>query len=289
MSARKHIRIPATTDVHRRQPWTEAERRELCKQAGVLSARQIGQRLGRTECAVRWRLGAEGLSAKVQDGWALRSLQRDLHLGRRKLVRWIVTGVLRVRDARVTSSSLATFCSQRAGAATTTSRSSSSKGALGGGGIATSGLSGAGRHGRRNAPDLLGYSCKQAAKRLGATLAEVQAWIARGQLKLMDTRVSETAFQRFCRQCRVPLSGALLDTPTRNWLRHAYDLELPPAGPAPVAAAERHLKLTRTCPHCGRRTRGNAHYRHLKRCRQADAAGLLVAGARTPSIPASRG
>src|SRR5271166_4709393 len=50
-------------------PWTPADDDKVFKLAGYEPVKKIAQRLGRSERAVRFRLGALGVSAKVTDGW----------------------------------------------------------------------------------------------------------------------------------------------------------------------------------------------------------------------------
>src|SRR5271157_1527651 len=69
---------PGGTRSVRRPPsmlWTPAHDAKLLKLAGYEPATKIARRLGRSERAVRCRLGALGISGKVTDGWSLRTLQ----------------------------------------------------------------------------------------------------------------------------------------------------------------------------------------------------------------------
>src|SRR5664279_5166686 len=97
----------------RRQPvmlWTPAHDAKLLNLAGYETVTKIARRLGRSERAVRCRLGALGISAKVTDGWSLRTLQATLRVQQARLTYLIGSGMLRVRDSRVSASSMAVLC-----------------------------------------------------------------------------------------------------------------------------------------------------------------------------------
>ena len=91
-------------------PWTPAHDDKLLKLAGYETVNKIAQRLGRSERAVRCRLGALGISGKVTDGWSLRTLQTTLRVRRPRLRQLIGKGMLKVRDPRISASSLAVLC-----------------------------------------------------------------------------------------------------------------------------------------------------------------------------------
>src|SRR5271166_707629 len=93
-----------------RRLWTPADDDRLLNLAGYEPVRRIAQRLDRSVVAVRFRMGALGMSAKVTDGWSLRALQKLLRVGPARLRYLIGHGVLRVRDAHVTAASLVAFC-----------------------------------------------------------------------------------------------------------------------------------------------------------------------------------
>src|SRR5271165_4233344 len=91
-------------------PWTPADDDRLLNLAGYEPVKKIAQRLGRSVRAVRFRLGALGMSAKVTDGWSLRALRKLLRVSPARLRYLIGTGLLRVRDARISATSLTAFC-----------------------------------------------------------------------------------------------------------------------------------------------------------------------------------
>ena len=188
-----------------RRAWSEQEERKLWEWAGYEPASRIGQRLGRSEGAVRFRMKMLGLSAKVKDGWSFRSLQQMLRVGPSKLHRFVADGLLRVRDPRISATSLGAMIDQLALAQVAPAAT-----------ITKISLDG---------PEA--YSWKRAAKLLGVTVEEVRAWIAKGKLKIVDTFVTDRAFEAFCKKCGTELNHAFLGRGIRDWLVDEYGLRLP--------------------------------------------------------------
>src|SRR5271166_5628230 len=95
---------PVRTGPVRRQPtrpWTTADDDDLLTWAGREPVAKIARRLGRSVHAVRFRLRAHSMSAKVTDGWSLEELRKMLRVSRtHQLRRLIGNGMLRVRSAR---------------------------------------------------------------------------------------------------------------------------------------------------------------------------------------------
>jgi hypothetical protein len=80
--------------------------------AGYKPVGEIAEDLGRTQAAVRCRLTANGLSARVKDAYWLRALTKNLHLGFPKLGRLIADDKLRVRNPQVSRESLLSYVSK---------------------------------------------------------------------------------------------------------------------------------------------------------------------------------
>ena len=144
----------------RPRPWTEADDNKLLNCAGYEPANKIAQRLNRSVRAVRFRLGALGMSAKVRDGWSLRALRKLLRVSPARLRQFIGSGMLRVRDARVTANSLVAFCEQN--------RASLDPAA-------------AERISAAMAKKCDAYQWERATDFLGVSVAQVQCWIAAGE------------------------------------------------------------------------------------------------------------
>ncbi len=231
--------------------WTDHEERKLWELAGYEPAARIGERLGRSEGAVRYRLKMLGLSVKVKDGWSFRALQELLHVGPSKLRRFVVSGSLRVRDPRISARSLERLWESRLATAIPAPQI---------------GVTEALRKKLRKGPD--SYSWGSAAKLLCVTVEQVQTWIARGDLKIVDGFVTERAFQDFCRKCGSELNGILLGDEVRHWLADGYTLRLSAdASVDAVPSSAKHALVTRQCPKCQRRMRGNVFFKHVKDCK----------------------
>lgn len=229
------------------RPWTEQEERKLWELAGYEPAAKIGERIGRSEGAVRFRLKFLGLSVRVKDGWSFRALQEMLHVGPSKLRRFVADGLLRVRDPRISAHSLAVVCENRI-----PSTEHEAVEAL--------------RQKLRKGPEA--YSWGSTARVLRVNVEQVRVLVAKGQLKIVDGFVTERAFQAFCRKCSPALNVALLGEGVRDWLADGYALCLSAGKNASsVPPVERHALITRQCPKCRRPIRGNAFFRHVKSCK----------------------
>lgn len=243
------------------RPWSEQEERKLWELAGYEPASKIARRLGRSEGAVRFRMKALGLSVRVKDGWSFRSLQKMLCVGPSKLRRFVADGLLRVRDPRISTDSLATMVGQFAPLPKAAE------------GIAQTLLDG---------PQA--YSWKHAAKFLGVNVEQVREWIAKGKLKVVDTFVTDRAFEAFCKICGPQLTPALLNRSVRDWLVEEYKLRVSSgADTISVPVNEKHALVTRQCPKCQRPMRGNIFFRHLKNCKGLIAGGKRKAPQRIPN------
>jgi len=205
---------------------------------------------------------------RVKDGWSLRALRELLHVGPSKLRRFMAQGTLRVRDPRISLSSMTALWESRL-ASTIPSPVNGAAEAL--------------RKKLRRGPNACSWG--RAARLLGVSMEQVRAWIAKGELKIVDGFVTERAFQDFCKKCGVGLNGVLLGDELRDWLADGYTLCLPAEKDAgSVPPSERHALVTRLCPKCQRRMRGNVFFRHVKNCKGAARENAAPLGA--PSRPA---
>jgi hypothetical protein len=104
---------------------------------------------------------------------------------------------------------------------------------------------------------------------LGVNVEEVRAWVAKGELKIVDGFVTERAFQDFCKTCSYGLNSTLLGEDVLDWLAEGYALRMPnEKSAALVPPTEKHALVTRRCPACGRKMRGNIFFRHIKNCKR---------------------
>jgi len=226
------------------RPWTTADDERLLNYAGYEPVNKIAHRLGRSVRAVRFRLGALGKSARVRDGWSLRSLRSMLRISHTRLRLLIGSGALRVRDSRVSGSSLALFCEKKR--ATIEPLVSD-----------------------RVAATLLkgeeGYMWDRAADLLGVAVAQVQNWICDGQLRVVDTFVTERAFEEFCKKHGAEINPVLIDPTVAKWLIDGYGVPEFRGRDRIVSRAQKHVLTIRTCK-CGRKIAGNVYFKHIKCC-----------------------
>ena len=229
------------------RPWLPEDDAKLLDLAGYEPVNEIAERLNRSERAVRFRLGALGMSARVTDGLSQRALRKLLRISRTRLRQLIANGMLRVRDPRVTRASVAA-CSAKRQCIDPSSGSDRST-----------------SHNLADGP----CSWKRAARVLNLEIAEVQKLISEGQLKLVDTFVTDRAFEEFCRKHGSVINMALIDPSTQKWLVSEYgvpDSVLEKTLPR----AQKHALIIRACK-CGRKIAGNVFFRHTKRCRAMQA------------------
>ena len=227
------------------RPWTTADDDELLTWAGQEPVAKIARRLGRSVHAVRFRLRAHSMSAKVTDGWSLEELRKMLRVSRtHQLRRLIGNGMLRVRDSRVTISSLAAFCDKN-GPSFQPSAVMKVTAAL--------------------VRGVEGFTWERTADLLGVTVAQVQSWISAGQLRVVDPFVTDKSFEEFCKKHGDQINTARMDSATAKWLVSEYGLPNPGGKGQSLSGPQKHALMIRTCT-CQREIAGNAYFKHVKRC-----------------------
>jgi len=235
------------------RPWLPEDDDKLLDWAGYEPVTKIAQRLGRSVRAVRFRLGALGMSARVKDGWSQRGLRKLLRVSRARLRHLVARGMLRVRDPRITAYSLAVFCERNIQA------------------IDTSAI----HMPKRATAEEEAYSWKRAAKLLAIAVEHVQNLISAGQLKLMDTFVTDRSFEDFCRNHGNEINMNLIDPATRKWLISEYGVS-ETADSKILPRAQKHALVIREC-RCGRKIAGNVYFRHVRHCRLLQAQSMRTA------------
>jgi hypothetical protein len=227
----------------RSSPWTVTDDDRLLNWAGYEPVSRIAQRLSRSVRAVRFRLSALGMSAKVTDGWSQRALRKLLRVSPVRLRYLIGTGMLRVRDPRVTTVSLLALCSRN------------------GFPLDHSAL-------QRITPVLSKQDAcpwERAADLLGIAVEQLQTFISQGKLKVLDPFVTERSFEEFCRKHGDQINMSLIDPATVKWLVSEYGVSQGSNG-RQVSRAQKHALVIRTCK-CGRKIAGNIFFKHVKHCR----------------------
>jgi hypothetical protein len=224
------------------RPWLQEDDERLLDLAGYEPVTKIAERLGRSVRAVRFRLGALGMSARVKDGWSQRGLRKLLRVSRARLRHLVASGMLRVRDPRITGGSLAQLYEQKQRLGDTPCN----------------------RRPRATILEQGAYSWKRAAKLLGITIEDTQRLIAEGQLKLRDTFVTDRSFEDFCRKHGSEINLSLMDRATKKWLMGEYGIAETADGKM-VPRAQKHALIIREC-NCGRKIAGNVYFRHVRHC-----------------------
>jgi hypothetical protein len=228
------------------RPWLPEEDDKLLDWAGYEPVNKIAQRLTRSARAVRFRLGALGMSARVKDGWSQRGLRKLLRVSRARLRYLIASGMLRVRDSRITASSLTVW-------------SEKNRPVMGLPLIRSPQTAIAGED---------AYSWKRAARLLDVHVADVQNLISTGRVKLVDPFVTDRSFEDFCRKHGNEINMALMDPATRKWLMSEYGVS-EAANDKTIPRAQKHALVIRAC-NCGRKIAGNVYFRHVRHCRSAE-------------------
>ncbi len=243
------------------RPWTSADDDRLLNWAGYEPVSKIAQRLGRSVRAVRFRLGALGMSAKVSDGWSQRALRKLLRVSPAKLRHLIGTGMLRVRDPRVTTVSLLALCNRNG--------FSLDHAAMDRITVALS------KH------DACPW--ERAADLLGLAVEQFQKFICKGDLKVFDPFVTDRSFEEFCRKHGDQINMSLIDPATAKWLVSEYGVS-PGSNDRQVSRAQKHALVIRTCK-CGRKIAGNIFFKHVKHCRalKQRAVGTALSGVHVES------
>ena len=109
------------------------------------------------------------------------------------------------------------------------------------------------------------YSWERAAGLLCITVAQVQSFICKGRLKVLDPFVTDRSFEEFCRKHGDEINMTLIDPATAKWLINEYGVSESGAIRA-LSRAQKHALVIRTC-RCGRKVAGNIFFKHLRHCR----------------------
>jgi hypothetical protein len=152
--------------------------------------------------------------------------------------------MLRVRDPRVSTSSLAVFCDQNRASFEPSVRDRVAAALL-------------------KAED--GYMWERAADLLGVTVPQVQSWICAGKLRVADAFVTDRSFEEFCKKHGAEVNTTLIDPATAKWLVKEYDVPDSASKNHAVSRVQKHALTIRTC-RCGRKIAGNVYFKHIKSC-----------------------
>jgi hypothetical protein len=264
--------------------WSEDDDRFLLNLAGYKTSRVLAKMLHRSEAAVRYRLTVLGKSSRVHvEGFSRHALSRNLHIASATVHRMIARGLLEVRDPRITRKSLDNLRKSgrleavREGIATTSNRltagSRREDGSLVGRNPAA--WNSASPSAPIGKPSRAQRVWTEVAKSLALGLEAVQDLIARGVLKLYDPTITEQSVRSFCRRHGSLINHDFLNRETREWLENSMDWVRTAGESASchLAPLRKHALIVRRC-NCGREIRGNAFFRHAKRCDQGASANI---------------
>jgi hypothetical protein len=190
----------------------------------------------------------QGQLRKYEEGYSPQRLEEILAVPATDVGKWIDEGLIQLRDLMVPVPSLRAFCESH-----------------------PEGI---------NVKPLIrelskyNYSADRVAKTLGVPLATVRSWLNKHWLKLADQRISERSIQEFYENQSAEINFHLLDASLRKWLTEEMGAlegkSLVEDGK--LRAFQRHAKIVRITA-CGRRIRGNAWSRHVRKCSECQKAG----------------
>jgi transcriptional regulator with XRE-family HTH domain len=139
------------------------------------------------------------------------------------------------------------------------------------------------------------YSQEELARDLRVSPKTVRRWEEAGYLERRDGRITHESLEEFCRKHASEINYDALDREMQRWLREDVGFMPAEAQPKNGNGILRHLQKVGVCAWCGRKTRGNAHGRHLEACARKNASkkGLQASGsqpavARLSSAPTTK-
>jgi hypothetical protein len=132
------------------------------------------------------------------------------------------------------------------------------------------------------------YTQIDLARDLRVSPKTLRRWEAAGLLERRDGRITHESLEKLCKVCGSEINCDALDKEMQGWLKDYAGLVPTDKQPETRAGVRKHLQRVGVCPLCGRKTRGNAHGRHVKSCtRKARAGeGLGVNSDHGPSVGA---
>lgn len=250
-----------------RLPWSEHDHDLLLNLAGYKTPRAIAKLLHRSEAAVRYHLLTLGESSRVHlEGFSRKELAADLHLGKKTIQRFIVEGLLEVRDPRIMRDSLDNL---RASGRLNLLSSDVDARNLDRGSFRTSSsaqpINTTPAASRRSRAERV---WAEAAQSLSIPIGTVKTLIAQRVLKLYDPTITDKSFRHFCRRYGSTINYEFLNRETRSWLENSMGFvrDSGQSVPRSLASLRKHAHIVRQCTKCGHTIRGNAFFRHLKKC-----------------------
>ena len=119
---------------------------------------------------------------------------------------------------------------------------------------------------RESARVMDNYTQLELARDLRVSPKTVRQWEAAGALKRRAGRITHESLELFLRKCGSEINYDALDPEIQEWLRDCAGYVPPREQRTTTDRVLKHLGKVGVCPRCGRVTRGNAHWRHVKSC-----------------------
>ena len=110
------------------------------------------------------------------------------------------------------------------------------------------------------------YSQQELARDLRVSPKTVRRWEEAGFLERHDGRITHESLEQFCRKHASEIHYDALDREMQRWLRDDAGFVPTQKQPKNGNGILRHLQKVGVCTWCGRKTRGNAHGRHVEAC-----------------------
>jgi len=117
------------------------------------------------------------------------------------------------------------------------------------------------------------YSQHELARDLRVSPRTVRRWEAAGVLKRRDGRITHESLKQLFRNRGSEINYDALDREMQEWLKDSVGFAPAKSSMARDERIRKHLQKVGVCPRCGRKTRGNAHGRHIKSCKGLDQEG----------------
>jgi hypothetical protein len=119
---------------------------------------------------------------------------------------------------------------------------------------------------RESARVMDNYTQLELARDLRMSPKSIRYWEAARVLKRRAGRITHESLELFLRKCGSVINYDALDPEIQQWLRDCAGYVPPREQRIGNGRVLKHLDKVGVCPRCGRKTRGNAHWRHVKSC-----------------------
>lgn len=110
------------------------------------------------------------------------------------------------------------------------------------------------------------YTQLELARDLRVSPKTLRRWETLGLLKRKAGRITHESLELFLQKYGSEINYDALDVEMQQWLSDCAGYIPPKVQRVINDRVLKHLDKVGVCPQCGRRTRGNAHWRHVKSC-----------------------